>query len=222
ETLIRNNISFKNAEIVKYNPTELLFDVEEYFLKCNIIIIDTYFGEEYFDVIDLVKKINERYFNTEIIFISDNNNYVEKVYETNHCFYIQKENLEFYLENALKKSLKELGDNKKSEAIEISSNRIKQFVRIKDILYITKDGRKTIIVTKSGRINTINPLSYYEGKDKSGNLCRIHSSYIANIENISFIKSKTIVIIDGSTLPVSDTFSEHFKENYFKYWENRQ
>ncbi|MCR5625010.1 MAG: LytTR family transcriptional regulator DNA-binding domain-containing protein [Lachnospiraceae bacterium] len=220
ESVIRENSGFGNAVIKRFTPSELLVDVEENFLKCNIMIMDIYYDGEDFNGIDLAKKINELYPQVRIIFISDFIAYAEKVYEAEHTFFIQKKNYRVFLARALKKCLLEFESLKNKDVIEISSNRIQQYIRVDDILYITKEGRRTIVVTEADKINTISTLSYFEKQDKSGKLSRIHASFIVNLDCIKMLKDGAVVLKDGTELPVSAKYSKRFKNIYVSYWNS--
>lgn len=90
-----------------------------------------------------------------------------------------------------------------------------------DILYITTEGRKSAIITKSGKYITNKRISYWKEKLKDiYYFAQPHHSYIVNLNNIKSF-SKTELLIESSsskyTLPVSQRGYSGFKKAYFLY-----
>jgi len=69
--------------------------------------------------------------------------------------------------------------------ISIRSNGKLSFVDTQDIVLVTRRGRKTVIVTRDGTIETTEPLRKLDGRLKNDDLFRCHKGYIVNIAMIT-------------------------------------
>ncbi len=215
--LIKTYPKFSEADICVYKPHEIIFDLEEDFFNCDIIIMDIYYDNIEFNGIDVAHIINEKYPHSGIVFVSDYIVYAERVYETKHSYFIQKKNMKFFLERALQKCTIQAAAEKNKQVMEIYTNRIKHFVSISDIYYIEKRDRHAVFHTVSGEMNSIKSLKQILKSDESEKLCKIHESYIINLEQIRRIENKSVMLKDGTTLPVTYSFHHDFREKYARY-----
>lgn len=90
-----------------------------------------------------------------------------------------------------------------------------------DIVYITIEDRKAVIVTKTNKYSTNKRLSYWKEKLKSFTyFVQPHHSYIINLNYVSTF-NKTDVVLEYSSnkiiLPISQRGYSGFKKAYFFY-----
>lgn len=90
-----------------------------------------------------------------------------------------------------------------------------------DIVYITIEDRKAVIVTKSNKYSTNKRLSYWKEKLNSFSyFVQPHHSYIINLNYVSTFNKTDVVLEYGSdkiTLPISQRGYSGFKKAYFLY-----
>jgi DNA-binding LytR/AlgR family response regulator len=81
-----------------------------------------------------------------------------------------------------------------------------------DLLYIQgmRDYRK--LHTKTKTIMTLQTFRDFECEIPPSKVCRVHKSFMVSIENISSV-SKSEIIINKVSIPVSETYRENFFKN---------
>lgn len=90
-----------------------------------------------------------------------------------------------------------------------------------DVLYITTENKRAIIITKTGKYKTNKRISYWKEKLKSIDyFIQPHHSYIINLKYVTMF-NKTEVILEYNshrfTLPISQRGYSSFKKAYFHY-----
>ncbi len=96
--------------------------------------------------------------------------------------------------------------------IRVVSNRQRVDVNIDKILYIERKDRKIELVCKNHT---------YPVNDSLENLSRMlpesyircHTGYIVNLENVSAIHSKYILMDNGETVPIGRTYKNNLERN---------
>lgn len=91
----------------------------------------------------------------------------------------------------------------------------------KDILYITTENKRAVIVTKQGKYLSNQRISYWKDKLKDIDyLVQTHYSYIVNMRYIGNFNKKDLCIEADNqkfTLPISQRKYSDFKKAYFAY-----
>ncbi len=92
-------------------------------------------------------------------------------------------------------------------------------VYIKDILYITIQKRKTLLVTKHGEIRSDKTLSEWEKCFEGMCFARPHYSYLVNLQNIVRLGKYEVILLknDGTEIPIkiSQRKFKEFREKFF-------
>lgn len=165
--------------------------------------------------IDLAKKTSEVSPYTQIIYISQYLEYVSRVYETEHLYFIRKEELDMYLSPAMQKACEKI-KHFSNQSLIFSWNKIQYKLSLKDILYFERNLRVTHIMT--------NERTYYtsEKLDKlihrvSDEFVSSHKSYLVNLRYVKDIKKDAVVLSDDTVLPMSRSQSENFKKKYNRF-----
>ena len=95
------------AEIsVFYHTEDILFSIHNKKEHYDIIFMDIEFDVS--SGIEAAKQINAWHPDCQIIYVTSHTSYFSSVYETSHIFYILKNDMDDYLEIALKKALGQL------------------------------------------------------------------------------------------------------------------
>ena len=148
------------------------------------------------------------------------------VFLTSHIEYA----LEGYEVNALRYLMKPVSVEKLSEIIRYLLDRQKKerklllkqgdettTVSILDILYMEAQNQNIRVVTSNGEyVNRYN-LSDYEKEMTEYGFFRIHRGYLVNMEHVSRILGKEVVMSDGVHLPVSRNKERIFKESLYRF-----
>lgn len=113
----------------------------------HIVLMDIDLGTESFSGITIAEKINLLSPDTQIIFISQHLQYASSVYETNHIYFICKQQLAEYLPKALTAACRKLHDLQNRYLCFSYLSRDYRILR-SDILYMERKLRNTEIHTK--------------------------------------------------------------------------
>ena len=182
--------------------------------KCpyQIILMDIELGSESMSGINLAQKINSSNPNTQIIFISQHLKYASSVYETNHVYFVYKQQMEEYLPKALSAACHKLSELRQQYFCFNYLSRDYRILR-SDILYMERKLRNTEIHTKS---------QIYYCREKIPNLieqlkpdfCVCHKSFAVNINAIHTLSHAGIELSDGTRLPVSRNCYQSTKDTF--------
>lgn len=162
--------------------------------------------------IHLAEKINLSNPETQIIFISQYLQYASAVYETNHVYFVSKQQIEEYLPRALSAACHKLSELHRQYFCFSYLSRDYRILR-SDILYMERKLRNTEIHTKS---------QIYYCRDKIQDLieqlrpdfCICHKSFAVNINAIYTLSHAGIELSDGTRLPVSRNCYQSTKDAF--------
>lgn len=224
--LIKNCIQTHAANIVRDSEIELYepVDMQELVVAgnfdCDIAIIDLKYENVDFDGIALAKKINEMSQKCKIIYITHILEFAPEVYETDHCYFVMKNNMDIMLPRALAKAILLVQSSVQNQPIEISSNGAHEYINQDNIIYIEKLDRKTYIHTDNQVYEVYMSLSALLRK-LSSEMVRCHSSFIVNIACVTGLNREMLTMYDGTEIPIGKTFREQIKSEFLKYWTIR-
>lgn len=125
-TKLYNGLS--NIKVKEYEPEELLVDIEEGLFDCEVLVISICFKNRSFNGIDLVYKVNQFFPLCEVIFFSNYIEYALRVYDTKHCYYVLKTELEKMLPLAIDKAVTRLKDNTHNDILRMACNKSAAFI----------------------------------------------------------------------------------------------
>lgn len=193
--------SFSNAE-------EFCKVLQHKDMDFDLIFMDIELGDG--SGIEITGKINSLYPEVPIIFISQYLEYISEVYETEHIYFINKKAMDIYLPKALNKALKLILDPER-QYLTFTWKSEKFIVPEKDILYLERQLRTTVIYTSSNKYYSAEKL--IELKKRLNNWFVIcHRSYLVNLKVITRL-DKTSIMIGEKTIPVSRAKYEEVKKS---------
>ncbi len=184
--------------------------------RYDVLIMDVIMPGE--NGISLAKEIRQYDSNVKIVFITNSPEYAIESYTVGAFYYyvkpIDKEKLFSILDNAL-----DLCEREKHRSIIVKcKNGIKRIDL--DQLVSCEVNRRTIVFRmENGREfehngsmdNLCTQLAQYE------NFMRPHRAYLINMEHIDMITGKSILMMDGSEIPIPHGKYTEIKERYLKY-----
>ena len=219
EKIIKKMPCANMFEIKLSNPQDVRMAVEEDLLKCDILIMDIQYEGESYNGIQLTEIVNEKLPICQIIFLSNVIEFAPFVYDTNHCYFVMKENMEIMLPRAIDKAL-EANETISNDIVEILSNGHKIYTPQSEITYIERNNRVLNIHTLKKNYPCYTSLRKIEnilGKS----FARCHGGFIVNLSYVSSIDGNDIYLKDGSIIPIGMRFFNDFKFKYLKYYSDR-
>lgn len=156
------------------------------------------------------KQINVFSPHTIIIYMTSYEDYVSDVYNTEHIYFILKKNYQKYLPHALSLANEALNKQRRV-SLRIFWNKEEYNILQKDIFYMERQLRKTIIVTPTQTYLTSEKLTdLIERLEDSFAMC--HRSYIINLKMVQEISKDSALLVDGTSIPISRSYYSELKD----------
>lgn len=208
------NLIKKKAEIEvkRVNIHDLLLEVEEQTFDFHILVTEVK-SDGKIDILEVVNKINKNFPNCQIIYLTDLEEYVSKVYETEHCYFLFKNKLEQVMPLAFEKALQRLS-RLEGEYLKITSERRRIQIPVSQICYIERFQHQCKIVLIQGEYLCYDSLTQLL-KRLPRYFVRCHTGYIINGRRVQRILKNMVCIQKNGeveiTLPVGRNYRAQVK-----------
>ena len=221
---IVNNI---NKNIITYSEKQnLLFEIDTFTDSEQLTLKNTAYDIAFIDIevppiggLELASILKQNNNNIIIFVITSYECYLDDAMDLGVFRYITKpiDNDRFFrgFDSAIKRYL----TNTRVITVDYYDETYTVFTS--DMLYITTENHKAVIITKSGKYKTNKRISYWREKLKSINyFSQPHHSYIINMQYVTkFNKTEVVLEFDSHKfiLPISQRGYYGFKKDYFNY-----
>ena len=165
-------------------------------------------------------EINRRYPDCQVVYLTNYLNYAVDVYETEHVWYLLKEQFEERLPEVMQK----ISDNEeatRAELVVVTSHGSIESVRCRDILYLERKDRRTVIVTYRQRYEVRDRIPVIMSKLPARGFARCHNSYAVNLDKVSAIQKNSILMKNGDELLISRGYGRSFRTEYMDWAGSR-
>lgn len=211
--LIDKNISEEHRFFEFYSADEFKEYTKQGDQIFDILFLDIELEKE--SGIVLAEEVHSIFPGLQIIFVSQYLDYVSSVYETEHAYFIYKENLAQYISLALDKVLKHIHTQEK-RFLEFYWNKNAYYVSFDDIIYIERILRTTEIHTQEETYYTSEKLtSLLPRLDENFAIC--HQSFLINMSRISVFDKKYIILDNHFRIPVSRAHYTALKQQFCRH-----
>ncbi len=218
---IREHMSLtQDDEVAVFYPEEVKIDIENNTFDCDIIVMDIDFDGLNYNGISLSKLINANAPNCQIIYLTYILNFAPDVYETKHCYFVLKNNMEVMLPQALKKAYKIYEEENDNDFLKITCDAHISFVPIKDIIYVEREDRKIKIYTEERTYSCYRTLSSLKN-DLTKSFVRCHKSFIINLRFVTYMGTLEAELNNKIKIPMGKVYATRVKEEYTKFWSDR-
>lgn len=165
--------------------------------------------------LSLAAHLREAGSNCSIVYITAYRDYVFDCFDTRPLHYLLKPVDEEKLAGVIERDLQ---DNYHPEQIRLSVDGCWRTVDARNILYAEATSHKSAIHLKGGEVLYINRnfsdlILHLNGK----RFCRSHFSILVNMEHIYRLNNSTLILDDGSELPVSRSRQKELKTRYIAF-----
>lgn len=191
-----------------------LFDLEDQ--NFDIYILDADMAG--FHGIRLAEKIRERYREAYIIFVSAHVKYALEAFDVQAYRYIMKDQIYNKLENTLNSIEAKLELEDMDYYIVNTKSRYEK-IWYKDIIYIYKDGKNSVIVMKDECTFTRNPIQNVYHELNQEQFIFIDRGCIVNILHIRKIDANEVYLRNNVKLAISRAHMNNLRETVYKYWK---
>lgn len=219
--LWEGNVLNPEKDIIQlYLPGDVEVDLEEDQFSCDVMVMDIEFKRDNMDGIRLSKQINEKAPDCQIVYLTHILEFAPEVYETEHCYFVMKNNMQVMLPRAVKKA-KYLYDKETGQKmVELISGGKKVYINQKDIMYIEKEQRVIHVCTRNKAYDAYQSLAAI-GRQLDEWMVRCHGSFLINLNYVSDLGTDCITMKDGKEIPIGKTYREQTKKAYLRFWVER-
>ncbi len=193
------------------NAEELLEDILD---DVEILMLDIQMGE--LSGMDAARRLRDRGMNQFLIFITSNVEYALEGYEVHAYAFLRKPLLYSQVKRYISEIVEKL-ETKKEETIVVKSSDKTYRLNCEEIDYIEVYGHDVKIVMKNKTVNCSTPLAELESKLGKAGFFRCHKSYLVNMNRISYIGQKDVVLVGGENIPVSKYKKKDLTSAFLKY-----
>lgn len=210
------NSDYHNYKIDIYESCEVLLANKQKIKEYEVIFLDINFeNKSGMEAASEIVKINKDVF---LIFVTSFIEYSLDGYRVNAFRYILKNNMEFFIDEAIEALLERL--SQKRAILEFDFVEEKMSVKVEDIIYITSEKHKLVfyIQTETGikAYSIYSKLDTIEDELKKYYFIRIHKSYLCNYRHIVSFRNYEVSLDIGLKLTSS---RNRYTEARNKYYE---
>lgn len=215
EKAIKSQLKMYAPEIDKFPSAEaLLQSMSAGDYAPDIAVLDIELGGK--DGISLAKELNRIAPRCKIVFLTSYIDYAPDVYFTDHTWFVLKRDIEKCIAPALEKAIISLtAEGSSTPSIILKSGSKISLIPISQVLYTELVGRKTCVVTESGKILSNQSPKELLSNIPEGSVIRCHQSFYVNVDKIISIDKTDIVLSGDIRIPVSRTYKPNVKNLFF-------
>ncbi len=213
QTLEQENVT---CEITEYTCSRrLLFDIDKS-KPLDILILDI--EMPLVTGIEIAKAAKKVYENCLIIFLTEHLKYAVEGYELEVFRFIPKEEVNTRLPRAIKDAVSVIRDKDKRSYL-VCRHDLFEKVYYNDILYIKKDGKKSVIHLLNGHtVNVRKPLSEIYEELNSEEFIFVDRGCIANMSNVVKLDHCDWTCKNGETIMVSHSSYNEIRHKLLNFW----
>lgn len=213
-----NNISFILKQIYLPEHYVYLYTDTNMFLNdmenkaFDIVFLDIVLGNE--NGIELAGKITSYNAETNIIFVSAYMNFYSDVYSAKHIYFLTKPISAEHIQKAVNIAI----NNIDRQYIFLQKNKSQIRISTASIIYIEGILKSCKICFNNGNTEDFNaPLSAIEPLLINHQFIRIHQSFIVNMDYITHFKKGSVILTDGTELPITRKYSAYANDTITKF-----
>lgn len=194
------------------SAAEMLRQIEQNPHMFSAVFLDIEMPE--IDGIQAAGRIRKCSEDVSIIFLTSHTELAMEGYEVNALRFLAKPVNKIKLHEVLALLDKSSTDSK---CIVIADGGSRILVKQSDVLYIKAENVYLKVVTENKNYLLRKKLAEIEAELDSGRFVRIHRSYIVGLEYVSSFDGKSVIMIDGTQLPLSRSCEKQFKDAVMNY-----
>ena len=212
--LLSRELKGRSAEIERFPSSG---ELQRYIVSGGYKPDVAFLGVELWDGdgIEEAIRLNALVPSCRIIFVANSLHFATEVYRADHVWFILREELEERIGPALKKALAapECGHGR---ALLVKGKGRASLVPLDSVLYLERDGRRTLIRTAEGEHVTSERPSHLLADKLADSFIRSHMSYWVNRDKIASMECGEFVLCDGTRIPISRSWRRAAREAFLK------
>ncbi len=202
----------REIEVIPFSNTEELHAYAGFPL--DVLFMDIVLEDE--NGIDETARINQKWKDCQVVYLTNYLYYATEVYHTEHVFFALKEQFEKRVGEIFGKILHEM--EQKRERLYFSLIGGRQLLLAPcDIRYFERKGRMTLVVTSWGTYTVWDKLQKIEEQLPELDFIRCHNSYIVYLPAVREMKDGAFVLQDGKEIIISRSYRKAVKEAFMNW-----
>ena len=221
-----DNVTFASqveTVILSYNPLDAETEVFASGQELLTHIEQGYTAQIYFldiempgiDGIETAQTIRQKDTDALIVYMTQHQEYVYSVFETLPFRFLRKPFTDELVKKTFMECLQHLDITEKYYFFK--ANRIQRQLPYSEILYFEGSGRKVHLHGTKENYEFYERISHVAEVVDDTAFCRVHVSFIINMDAIRSIRETEVLLKDGTVLPISKTYRQEAKEKHMLY-----
>lgn len=207
------NVNLHNdIQYYSFESTKELFETKLNTSVPTIFLMDIVLDQE--DGIEMADKLHKLFHHSVVIFISAYLEKVTDIYETKHCYFIYKPELEMRIEKALNKALSILLSMHKQICVHSGTRQI--LISLEDIMAVERIKRYSLIYTPKETLR-VNETFEELGIDMHSQFHQCHRSFLINFNHVKECNRTDFITYTGAMIPISRTYSKKVQKAFQDY-----
>lgn len=204
-----------SLQVLLYQTVSDLLAAED--AEPDILFMDIEFRNQP-EGIACVKTVNERWPDCQVVYLTDYLHYALDVYQTEHMWYVLKDQFEERLPDIADK-LRGQTDARPEKLVVTTVDRKLVNVFCDEISYLERNERVTRIVTKHETLLVRERIPALMERLPQGRFARCHNSYVVALSRVRQIHAGSLTMEDGSVIFISRSYAKRFRERFLE-WAN--
>ena len=214
---LKDVVNNKKWEINIYNNgRSLIDDIKNGIAEPTMVFMDVDMESQDLNGIDIVKIINGLSPTCHVVYLTNYLEYALDIFLTEHLYFVLKSELEKRLPEIYLKMINKNNEYQQVLRIEVKKNK---FVAIKqsDIIYLERNGRRTLICGKEENWETYLSLNQLEEMIQDKGIIRCHNSYMVAMKEINSYVRELCIMSNGHEIPISRKYQPIFKQKFLQW-----
>lgn len=195
------------------DPLNIICDGKNY----DLAFLDIQMGG--IDGISLAKRLRSRNGKLALFFITNYDEYQDDAMDLQAFRFFEKPLDVNRLYSSLDKAMEYI-DGAYIDVF-IATDGIQQRVLVDDILYVTRENRKVVLVTKKCKLYTTEKFDVLCEKISPSFFYSVHNSFHVNLHYVSKYTYSELTLADGSWIPIATRRQSAFHKFWFEYLGRR-
>lgn len=202
-----------NVEVTSFNNGDDVLNWQGQ--PWDVMFMDIELGEEK-NGISVAGELNKRFPGCQIVFLTNYLFYAVDIFQTQHTYFVLKEQLEERLPEVFDKIMHQLEQSGKKLIFSASWGR-QIIVRLSDMYYLERELRYTTVYTSWGDFQIKEKLDELMGDLPENEFSRCHHSYIIYFPAIREKKKNSYVLENGKEIIISRSYMKQTNEDWMKW-----
>jgi len=149
--------------------------------------------------------------NIKMVYVTSYEHYFKDIFNSNVLYFVDKKDLNYKIDDIIDKIL----NMYRCQKISIKNKNSIQMIDMSQVMYIERKLRMTHVKTIDDKIYTSHMKLDEILSQLNYQFVRTHNSFVVSMKYISKITRTSILLIDGTIIPVSRQYSKLLKEKIF-------